>query len=340
MASAVLVAEEALSLSGVERLLDILRAQPPWSDLPFVIQTSGGRPTAQSLQRSKLLERLGHITLLERPIRTVTLVASIRAALASRARQYEVRNQLAELVRQREELSRSNAALEQFAYAAAHDLQEPIRNVSLYTQLLARAYDEQLDAEAENHMRFIVEGAQRMQHLVEDLLAYTRAVKAPEHTGTCVTDCESVLDQVTLTLDSLIKKTNAHLTHDPLPKIPVYSPHMLQVLQNLISNAIKYRSKCPPQIHVGAEQEGQLWHFTVKDTGIGIAEEFQGRIFGVFKRLHGREIPGNGIGLAICERIVQHYGGKIWVTSIPDRGSEFHFTLPALGPTYERIATH
>ena len=336
---AVLLAEEALSLSGVERLLEILHAQPPWSDLPFVILTSGGRSTAQSLQRSKLLERLGHVTLLERPIRTVTLVASIRAALASRARQYEVRNQLFELVRQQEELRRSNAALEQFAYAAAHDLQEPIRNVSLYTQLLSRSYDTHLDPEAEAHMRFIVEGAERMQHLVEDLLAYTRAVNAPEQDATRVADTESALNQVTLTMQGQISQSGARLTHGPLPKIPVYTAHILQILQNLISNAIKYRSQCAPQIYVGAYQEGQFWHFTVKDNGIGIAPEFRGRIFGVFKRLHGREIPGNGIGLAICERIVHHYGGKIWVASDPNHGSEFHFTLPVLKNGHEPTAT-
>ena len=339
-AGAVLLAEEVLSVSGTESLLQVLHAQPPWSDLPFVILTSGGRSTAYSLHRSKLLERLGHITLLERPIRMVTLTASIRAALATRSRQYEVRSAMDELVRQHDELTRSNAALEQFAYAAAHDLQEPLRNVSLYTQLIEHKFDQRFDADDRNHMRLIVEGAQRMQNLVADLLSYSRAVNAPDQDQQRVVNAESVFEQVTLTMQNLILETGTRLSHDPLPELPVYEPHMLQLLQNLISNAIKYRSDYPPEVHVSARLEGDLWHFVVKDNGIGIAAEFRGRIFGVFKRLHGRNIPGNGIGLAICERIVHHYGGKIWVDSTPGRGSEFHFTLPVLRSTDERVATY
>lgn len=337
-AGAVLLAEEALSAGSLEDLLKVLHAQPPWSDLPFVILTSGGRTTAHSLHRSKLLERLGHITLLERPIRTVTLIASVRAALAARSRQYEVRNQLAELVRQREELTRSNAALEQFAYAAAHDLQEPIRNVSLYTQLLAQIYREGSPQDVEDHMRLIVEGATRMQNLVEDLLAYTRAANAPEHLRDLQADAEAALQQVRITMRAAIEQNQARLTNDALPKVAVYMHHIVQLFQNLISNALKYRSHCPPQIHVAAQLDGSSWHFTVRDNGIGIAPEFQDRIFGVFKRLHGRDIPGNGIGLAICQRIVHHYRGRIWVVSTPGDGSEFHFTLPVLTSTNEPTA--
>lgn len=329
-AGAVLAGEETLSLRGVETLLKVLRNQPSWSELPFVVLTSGGKSTAHSLKRSQMLERLGQITLLERPVRTVTLVASIRAALASRERQYEVRNQLAELVRQREELTRSNEALEQFAYAAAHDLQEPIRNVSLYTQLIAGSWDGRLDGPTKKHFGLIVEGAVRMQNLVEDLLQYTRAVNAPDHGQSCRANAEAVLQEVLLSLRGLIEQTEAGVSHGPLPEVPVYAPHLMQLLQNLISNGIKYRSDKPPRIHVTAQYDGFAWTFSVKDNGIGIAQEFQERIFGVFKRLHGREIPGNGIGLAICQRIVNHYGGKIWVTSQPGEGSEFHFTLPTL----------
>lgn len=327
---AILLGEEALSRGDVESLLEVLKVQPSWSDVPFVILTSGGRSTGHSLARSHMLERLGHITLLERPVRMVTLVASVRAALASRARQYEVRSQLAALVRQREELTRSNAALEQFAYAAAHDLQEPIRNVSLYTQFLARKVSGHLDGETRDHVGLIVEGAQRMQNLVEDLLAYTRAVNAPGQEESCVAETATALDVVLFHLRQSIEETGTRITHDPLPRIPVYEPHMVQLLQNLISNAIKYRSDCPPRIHVSAVREPDAWHMAVIDNGIGIAKEFCDRIFGVFKRLHGRDIPGNGIGLAICQRIVHHYGGRIWVTSTVGAGSEFHFTLPVV----------
>jgi signal transduction histidine kinase len=328
-AGAVVAGEERLSLGGVESLLQVLQRQPSWSELPFVVLTSGGRSTVDTRLRSQMLERLGQITLLERPVRTVTLLASIKAALASRARQYEVRNQLSELVRQREELTRSNEALEQFAYAAAHDLQEPIRNVSLYTQLLSRWLDGHIEGDTKRHFDIIVEGAGRMQNLVEDLLEYTRAVNSPGHQS-CMADARAVFGEVLDSLRGLIEETQAVVTHGQLPFVAVHAPHLLQLLQNVISNGIKYRSEKAPRVHVAAECDAISWRFSVQDNGIGIAPEFQEKIFGVFKRLHGRETPGNGIGLAICQRIVNHYGGKIWVNSTPGCGSEFCFTLPTL----------
>lgn len=326
-AGTVILDEVALQNRSLAPLLEALREQPPWSDLPFVILTTGGHSTTLSLKRFHALEQLGHITLLERPIRTVTLIASVRAALASRARQYQVRDHLTALMSQAEELSRFNAALEQFAFAAAHDLQEPIRNVSLYTQLLAKRYHGQMGREADHFIRTITEGAERLAHLVQDLLEYTRAVVSPSEPLAEV-DCNEAMADVLFNLRTAMESTQARVTYSPLPALAVYRIHITVLLQNLISNGIKYRGARVPCIHVSAERENGWWHFRVRDNGIGIGPQYREKIFGVFTRLHGREIPGTGIGLAICQRIVHHYNGRIWVESEPGEGSVFHFTLP------------
>jgi light-regulated signal transduction histidine kinase (bacteriophytochrome) len=325
-AGLVLLAEEALDAKGIESLVAVVNRQPQWSDLPFVVLTSGGGATGHSRRRSQMLSKLGHVTLLERPIRIATLTASVRAGLSSRARQYEVRNQLTELVGQREELGRSNAALEQFAYAAAHDLKEPLRNVSLYVQLLEEKCVG-LDGEGHEFIKEVIEGTDRMHALVEDLLSYTRVLHGTEEADP-LADANLVRDQVLESMRSTLQRSGAEIKSELLPQVRVFAPHLYQVMQNLISNALKYRSECTPRVSIGVLPQTDLAHFVVRDNGIGIASDFHDKIFKVFKRLHNRNIPGTGMGLAICQRIVSHYGGQIWVESEVGRGAEFHFTLP------------
>lgn len=227
------------------------------------------------------------------------------------------------------ELKRSNRELEQFAYVASHDLQEPLRLVSAYTQLLLQRYKDRLDADADPIVRFITEGVGRMQQLIRDLLAYSRVgAKARPFTET---NLEEVLAAVCQNLAMTIEENGASVTHDPLPSILCDPLLLSQLFQNLIANGIKFHGEEPPAIHVGARKtdDGEGWLFAVSDNGIGIEQEYFERIFVIFQRLHTRaKYSGTGIGLAICKRIVEHHGGEIWVESTPGKGCIFFFTIP------------
>lgn len=236
-----------------------------------------------------------------------------------------------------EELARSNSELEQFAYVASHDLQEPLRMIASYLQLLQRKYRGQLDEKADKYIYFAVDGASRMQSLINDLLEFSRVTtKAGEIEPA---SSEAILKTVLSDLDLVIKEKGASVSYDPLPEIIADSTQIAQIFQNLISNAIKFRSEEPPQIHISAKQEKDYWLFSVKDNGIGIDPKYSERIFEVFKRLHKREeYPGTGIGLSICKKIVERHGGRIWVESEPGKGSTFCFTLPCNPKEFQKIS--
>ena len=228
------------------------------------------------------------------------------------------------------DLARSNKDLEQFAYVASHDLQEPLRMVSSYTQLLARRYAGQLDAAANKYIAYAVDGANRMQRLIEDLLAYSRVGTRAK--GFAPVDCAAVLDQALANLKASIEQSGAVVTHDPLPTVVHDKLLLVQLFQNLIGNAIKFHVEAPPRIHVSAEQKGDEWVLAVRDNGIGIDPQYAERIFTIFQRLHtNEEYAGTGIGLAICKKIVERHGGRIWVESHPGNGSTFCFTIPDKG---------
>jgi PAS domain S-box-containing protein len=230
-----------------------------------------------------------------------------------------------------EELARSNAELEQFAYVSSHDLQEPLRMISSYLQLLQRRYQGKIDDKADKYIYYAVDGAARMQVLINDLLDFSRVTtKAREPEPT---DSELVLDQVLSNLDLFIKQNNATLSHCSLPEIMADSTQLAQVFQNLIINGIKFHSEEAPIINISSEKKASEWVFSVKDYGIGINPQYSEKIFEVFKRLHKKEeYPGTGIGLAICKKIVERHGGRIWVESELGKGSTFYFTLP-INPT-------
>ncbi|ADE14590.1 PAS sensor protein [Nitrosococcus halophilus Nc 4] len=231
------------------------------------------------------------------------------------------------LERQTQELTRSNTELEQFAYVASHDLQEPLRMVSSYAQLLARRYRGQLDSDADEFIEFMVDGATRMQALINDLLAYSRVgTKGKPFT---TTDGNQIIQQVLESLRFVIEETHAHLTVDPLPVLIADRAQLVQLFQNLISNALKFRGEETPKIHINAKEEGDQVIFSVADNGIGIEPQYAERIFLLFQRLHTKkEYPGTGIGLSICKKIVERHGGQIWLESKPDEGTTFFFTLP------------
>lgn len=234
-------------------------------------------------------------------------------------------------------LRRSNNELRQFAYAAAHDLQEPLRNVAVYTEFLGTAYGDKLDERAHQFIQFAIEGAHRMQNLVRDLLAYTRVVDDIEIPDVPVPTNE-ILQQVLFDLKTAIAESGAEVTSEPLPNLSVQPVHLRQLFQNLISNALKYRGSEQPRVSITVQKSIGGWTFSVQDNGIGIAERYHDQIFDVFKRLHGRQYEGTGIGLALCKRIVEHYRGRIWVNSEPGAGSRFSFTFPRENVSHVRAA--
>jgi len=231
-----------------------------------------------------------------------------------------------ELLRSNAALRQSNDDLNQFAYAASHDLQEPLRMVALYSQMLQRKYLGRLDADADQYISFIVGGARRMEMLLKDLLTYSQTGSSDEGPAERV-EFIDVIRKVLLNLQASVEQSGAMITWDAIPAVDAHEIRLVQLLQNLVSNAIKYRGEDPPRIHISAEWREKDWIFSVKDNGIGIAPEYAQQIFKIFKRLHGQDYPGTGIGLAICQRIVETYGGRIWVESA-GKGSCFYFTLP------------
>ena len=240
----------------------------------------------------------------------------------------ETLDNLEETVKERTaELARSNVELEQFAYVASHDLQEPLRMITSYLQLLQRRYQGKLDEKADKYIYFAVDGAARMQVLINDLLEFSRvATRAREPEPT---DSEFILNQVLSNLELFIKENKATVSHDPLPEVMADSTQLAQVFQNLIANGIKFHSEEAPKIHISAEKKAREWVFSVQDNGIGIDPQYSEKIFEVFKRLHKKEeYPGTGIGLAVCKKIVERHGGRIWVESELGKGSTFYFTLP------------
>ena len=239
------------------------------------------------------------------------------------------------LQRSNDALRRANDDLSVFAYSASHDLQEPLRNVSLYSQMIKRKYAGRLDQEADEFIAYLIDSAARMSDLVKDLLAYMQ-VSGYQQNGTGrLVSVALAIQNVTSNLQLEVRNTKARVIHGELPSVPVEAVHLQQLFQNLISNAIKYRSPEAPRVEISAAEANGYWCFSVKDNGIGINPKYSQSVFRPFKRLHGHdEYPGTGIGLAICQRIVERYGGRIWVESEPGHGSNFKFTN-----TFSRVSS-
>ena len=234
-----------------------------------------------------------------------------------------------QLDRQADELRRSNAELEQFAYVASHDLQEPLRKVASFCQMLERRYGDELDDRGKQYIQYAVDGAGRMQKLIDDLLSFSRVGSSARPDG--VVDMDTALDAAMHNLAGVREETDAEVTADDLPSVPGDQTLLTQLLQNLIGNAIKFRGDVPPRVHVGVRRTGAMWEFLCRDNGIGIDPKHAERVFMIFQRLHGTaEYPGTGIGLAMCKKIVEYHGGTIWLDeSTGPPGATFRWTLPA-----------
>ena len=225
-----------------------------------------------------------------------------------------------------EKLKRSNAELEQFAYVAAHDLQEPLRMISSYCDLLQRRYGDRLDAAGHDFVEFAVDGAKRMRGLIDDLLTYSRVGR--EETEAADVDCNAVLRSVAGALSRVVEEARAEIVWHDLPTVDGHAGQLEQLFQNLIANSLKFRSDDPPRIEIESAARGGFWHFAVSDNGIGIDPRFTDKVFLMFQRLHGKQkYSGSGIGLALCKKIVEQHGGTIWVDSDYAAGARIRFTL-------------
>jgi light-regulated signal transduction histidine kinase (bacteriophytochrome) len=235
-----------------------------------------------------------------------------------------------------EALSRSNADLQQFGYAISHDLQEPLRTIGGFTQLLAKRYRGRLNGEADELIEYITGGVDRMSRLITDLLAYSQLSRSGEHMDSAV-DMSAVVSAAVENLAQSIADTGARVTWEELPAVCGDYTRLVQLMQNLIGNSIKYRQPASaPEVHIAAKVEQDQWRFVVTDNGVGFPQEQAERIFGLFKRLHGFSVPGTGIGLAICRRIVEQHGGRIWTEGRPGSGATFYFTLRPASPSCQQ----
>jgi signal transduction histidine kinase len=275
------------------------------------------------------IERLGRDVeqMRQRLVEEVELARQATDQLARNARTLE---------NQTEELARSNRELEQFAYVASHDLQEPLRKVASFTQMLQRRYAGQLDERADQYIEFAVDGAKRMQQLINDLLEFSRVgrITSPE-TDVSLTTC---LDRALRDLDTAIEESGAVVTHDELPVVRGESPLLTQLMVNLVGNAVKFRGEGAPRIHIGARRDGDMWQMWCSDNGIGIEPQYAERVFAVFQRLHPKDVyTGTGIGLSLCKKIVEYHGGTIWIDTVgtkpgePTQGTTVRWTLPVAG---------
>lgn len=304
---------------GIESLMVVpmLHRELTLGVLSFVSSEPGRRYTDADLTLAEELAR-----------RAAGAIDNARLFTESQAVQASLQQVNEELNRANQELQRANEDLNQFAYSASHDLQEPLRMVSAYTQLLQKRYGDRLDAEADRYIECAVQGARRIETLLRDILSYTRSANI-DSDQSLSSDAGQVIHKVLATLEQSILETGAIVTVGPLPTVAVAEIHMVQLFQNLLGNAIKYSGETRPAVSVTACPEENFWIFSVRDNGLGIDPRYKELIFGLFKRLHRNdEYGGTGIGLAICQKIVERYGGRIWVESEPGRGADFRFTLP------------
>jgi signal transduction histidine kinase len=320
--AALVVAEEALNAESIKEFGLVVDRQPTWSDLPVIVLTTAGEQTPVTDYKLKMLAPLGNVSLVERPVRPQTLVSVVQSALRARERQYQFRSQA-------KALERSNEDLQRFAHAASHDLQEPLRTVASFSQLLARRNEGKLDEDSRMYLRYILDGVDRMNTLIRDLLEFSRNSRSDSPPPAPV-DCNAVLGLALQNLQFRITESKAKITFDRLPVVLGHESRLLQVFQNLLGNALKY-CEAQPEIAISARRDGEFWVIAIQDNGIGIAPEYQEKIFGLFQRLHTREkYPGSGIGLATSKRIIEQYGGRMWVESTPEVGSTFYFTARAV----------
>lgn len=287
------------------------------------------RLVLRSPQDIEVLERSPWITAGRAAvIAVVLLVATLLALLGMAVLRRRVEERTEALERRTIELERSNAELEQFANVASHDLQEPLRMVAIFGQLLVDHYKGKLDSDADAYLGFLVEGAHRMRALVDGLLTFSRVQTTARELQ--ATDSEEVLRNALADLTVTIEQSAAEVTHGPLPVVTADSSQLEQLFQNLIGNAVKFAGGRPPHIHVSADRVEGQWIFSVRDNGIGIDPRYHDKIFGIFQRLHSREAyPGTGIGLSVCKRIVERHAGRIWVESVEGQGATFYFSVPA-----------
>ena len=319
-----------------QQIMDKLAGKiPPGRSLVRTYRRKDGTTFPVLIEDRLIRDEKGRITGIRCTIQDITERKRAEEALQKSEKElkeqaYKLEQELILRKRVEEELARSNKELGQFAYVASHDLQEPLRMVTSYVQLLARRYKGKLDGDADEFIGFAVNGAARMQQLINDLLTYSRVgTRGKEFEPT---DCEVVLQQSLKNLQIAIQERRAIVSHDPLPTVMADTVQLGQLFQNLIGNAIKFQGAEPPHVHVSANRNGNGWIFSVRDNGIGIAQEYSERIFIIFQRLHTREkYPGTGIGLAVCKKIVERHGGRIWVESEPGKGATFYFTMPAKG---------
>ncbi len=311
-----------------QEILDRIQIQLQLKQMQHILQRQNKQLQQEIAQRKITEQELRKIQAKERELnyKLEQKVAARTGELVHTTQELEARNQ---------ELQRSNAELESFAYAVSHDLQAPLRSIKMFAQLLTQEYQELLQGQPQEYIEYITSSAERMENLIHDLLAYSRAGKN-EQTWLPIS-LEELINTSIRNLEVTIKENQATVNVGNLPTLMVNPTEMTQVFQNLISNGIKFCGKQQPLIEIGAVSDEDNWQIFVKDNGSGIDSKYHQKIFQVFQRLHSEDdYPGTGIGLSICEKIVKHHGGKIWLESLPNQGSTFYFTLPKNLPTLQK----